>query len=267
TEPIRHVLKVDIPCSTYAYPDSGGFRWPARKSDDCWEPSCEATSYHGTNPAVRMGALLAIPDPLPPWITPDSLYTHIGRKLFEALRSYGAYVADNSGWDCYYFCAEYGVHAEAEAYYGHSINTMLDTPYRQDVNRLFQWLHVVDNNIPESIGGPGDRIARQIVELVEEGQGDSSWVSPDRPRLSITKATADRITFMIQITEPCKGDLKVYGVDGRVAATIFTGRFASGQTDVAWDLRAHGHKIASGVYFAMLRTNRGTSTRRFIAVR
>jgi len=36
------------------------------------------------------------------------LQTPAGKKLFQALQNYGAYVADDAGWDTHYFCMEKG---------------------------------------------------------------------------------------------------------------------------------------------------------------
>ncbi|HEX8914164.1 MAG TPA: hypothetical protein VF796_17580, partial [Humisphaera sp.] len=112
-EPIRHALKVDLFCKKYAYhgPDRPGYRWPATKAD-----SYAAKGYGGTNKAVVMGSLLAIP----PAVDEASLAlkTPVGRKLYAALRDYGAYVVDDAAWDCHYLCAEEGVGAEVERAFG-----------------------------------------------------------------------------------------------------------------------------------------------------
>jgi len=147
--PIRHALKVDIFCARYCYfgDDRKGFRWPATRAD-----SYAAKLYKGTNKAVVMGSLLAIP----PTVTAESLAlkTPLARKLFEALRDYGAYVVDDAAWDCHYFCAEDGVAAEVEKSYGFKFDGK-SKELLADINALFKALSVVDNNAADAVGGGG----------------------------------------------------------------------------------------------------------------
>lgn len=145
--PIRHALKVDIFCAKYAFygEDRKGFRWPAAKTD-----GYAKDRYKGTNRAVVMGSLLA----LPPVVTEAelALKTPIGKKLFRALQDYGAYVVDDAAWDCHYLCAEQGVAEEVEKKLGLDFNSK---DVLADVNALFTRLAVVDNNAPGRIGGGG----------------------------------------------------------------------------------------------------------------
>ncbi|WP_285648691.1 hypothetical protein [Actinomycetospora sp. NBRC 106375] len=87
-EPLRHALKMSLPCTTSCSPENGGFRWPAVKADDGYEGR-----YGGENPQVAMGSLLALP--------PDTDLSGITepdvRAVAEALRTYGAYVVDETG--------------------------------------------------------------------------------------------------------------------------------------------------------------------------
>ena len=146
--PIRHALKVDIFCEKHASYSEGrkGFRWPATKAD-----SYARERYKGSNPAVTMGTLLA----LPPGVTEAAagLKTPIGKKLFRALQDYGAYVVDDAAWDCLYFCAERGVAEEVEKKTG--VKLAESKEVLEDVNALFTRLAVVDNNAPGRIGGGG----------------------------------------------------------------------------------------------------------------
>src|SRR5947209_20410093 len=55
---IRHAMKVslDAPANLFFDTSTGGFRWPAPVADFC-APTC----YRGPNPALQLGALLALP--------------------------------------------------------------------------------------------------------------------------------------------------------------------------------------------------------------
>ncbi len=147
SEPIDHALKVNIWGQKYlSYSGSTpGYRWPADRAD-----SYAASNYRGTNPDLKQGSLLA----LSPNLTEASLglQTPAAKKLFHALQDYGAYVADDSGWDAHYFDVEAGVPAEFKKTYGYDMETSGGALYN-DYSKLFQALNVVTNNGPSSIGG------------------------------------------------------------------------------------------------------------------
>ncbi len=160
SDPIRHVLKINLWGLRYLYagtpngsePKGFGFRWPANNADGYAQQS-----YGGTNPEVAMGSLLAIP----PSMTYASLgiESELGRKMFDVLRDYGAYVVDDTAWYNFHFDGEYGVPEEVELYYGMPMRGAIDNPIKRDLERLKQNLHVVSNNTPETIGGPGERLS------------------------------------------------------------------------------------------------------------
>ncbi len=140
-DPIRHALDLLV-WSEHLYwggsrPSS--YRWPASGSDSYAGPE----RYRGTNPALRMGSLLA----LPPEVTPEqlSIDTEVGRKLFEALQDYGAYITDDSAWNATYL----GVDSTA-------IGTFpWGDAERDDMAAMVAALHVVANNGPDAVGGGG----------------------------------------------------------------------------------------------------------------
>lgn len=153
SEPIRHALKVNLWGEKYfSYtqgPEGGlGYRWPATNADAAASP----TFYGGSTPELLNGSLLAIP----PDATPESLgiETEAGQKLFYAFQNYGAYVADNTGWDAHAIAVERGVKQEFKDAYGYSLEGR-DTTFFDDYMRLFSSLHVVNNNSPDNIGGGG----------------------------------------------------------------------------------------------------------------
>jgi hypothetical protein len=148
-KPIRHALKVVIWAKKYLFYDEKirGYRWPANRADNY-----AAKRYGGKNHALVQGSLLAIP----PEITNKSLnlQTPAGKKLFDALQDYGAYVVDDSNWDAHYFAVEKGVPDEFRQKYGYEFKTKSGKFY-DDFMKLFEALYIVDNNSPNSIGGGG----------------------------------------------------------------------------------------------------------------
>ena len=147
--PLRHAIKLNI-WGKYLYYDRTaqiGYRWPA-ESHDSYAP----VSYLGANPALRMGALLA----LPPNTTPTGLglTTVVGRTLFAAMQDYGAYIVDDSGWDAHDLSCERGVIEEVRTRYGLELGSESGALH-DDINRLVRALQIVDNNTPTTIGGGG----------------------------------------------------------------------------------------------------------------
>lgn len=149
--PIRHALKVNIWAEKYLYYSNNvkGFRWPADRAD-----SYAAERYRGKNPKLVQGTLLAIP----PRISEASLklQTQPAKKIFRALQNYGAYIVDDSHWDAYYFAVENNVPEEFRKKYGYDFEGN-NNKFYEDAMKLFQALHIVDNNRPNNIGGGGKR--------------------------------------------------------------------------------------------------------------
>lgn len=153
TKPMRHALKLELYAHQYLYHQPPGYRWPAVKADVyAYNNYYDQMQYGGSNPALVMGSLLAIP----PQVSPKSLNleTIPGRKLFFTLQNYGGYIVDDTLWDNHAIAIENGAMAEFESQYGYSFNTDSGAFYN-DVNQLFQVLQIVDNNRPENIGGGG----------------------------------------------------------------------------------------------------------------
>lgn len=147
--PIRHAIKVLLWGKKWYHPNPG-FRWPASRRDD-------NPQYGGTNPSLVPGALLAIPPRQT--ISRLNLKTPAGKKLFHALQDYGAYVVDDAGWDAHYLAVQHGVLEEFLSTYGYKFE-QTSGPFYNDMMKLFQALHIVNNNSPNSIGGGGKRRAR-----------------------------------------------------------------------------------------------------------
>ena len=153
-EPIRHALKLNVYAKQYLYFDKTeqkGYVWPADRHDS-YAGGTGDNAYGGTNPNLRMGSLLTIPQN----VTAESLgiKTAVGKKLFYALQNYGCYIADDSAWNSYCWSAEDGVREEVQHAYGHSLNGN-SGDYFNDCMKLVQSLYIVTNNSPDSIGGGG----------------------------------------------------------------------------------------------------------------
>ncbi len=145
--PIRHAIKCCLFAKPYCYhgEDRRGFRWPATGADGY----ADKTTYGGTNRAVVMGSLLALP---PQTVLPE-MGTPVGRKLAAVLRDYGCYIVDDAAHDVFYLCAERGVDEEAERTRGRRLG---DWPeLKRDILALLPLLAVVDNNAPDRVGGGG----------------------------------------------------------------------------------------------------------------
>jgi hypothetical protein len=108
------------------------FRWPAESADSY----ASASTYQGTNPALRMGSLLALPRS----VSPRSLgiETDVGEKLFRAMQDYGGYVTDDSGWDAYMLSVDEAAIGSFE----------WGSAEEADLNRIMAAVHVVDDNAP-----------------------------------------------------------------------------------------------------------------------
>ena len=143
TAPIRHALALNVWAEKLSN-TGGGYRWPAIVADAYHDDG--DIGYHGSNPQLKMGSLLA----LHPSVTPESLgiTTSFGRKMFHALQDYGGYVGDDSGWDDVDVSVEDGVQ-------GGLGSLFTDSAEVRDMRRIVAALHVVTNNGPATIGGGG----------------------------------------------------------------------------------------------------------------
>ena len=165
SQPIRHALKLELYAHQYLYHEPPGFRWPAVRADiyaynDYYDEG--KMQYNGSNPALVMGSLLAIP----PQITLESLnlQTIPGRKLFFTLQNYGGYIVDDTLWDNHAIAIEKGAMTEFKMKYQYSFNTDSGAWF-DDVNRLFQALQIVDNNSHNTIGGGGKTLQPLTTEI------------------------------------------------------------------------------------------------------
>ena len=172
--PIGHALKLELEHQWYfgQYPlqphsnYNGGRRqyvWPATGSDSC-SVRIPGGCYTGTLKYLVPGALMAIPSTVHDEIR-DKIKTLPGKKIFEALTDYGGYIADDTGAkNTAAICMSSEVNEEMRNAFGFTmtypqgVGPSKDDPGRDmyaDLLLIFQNLHIVTNNGPESIGGGG----------------------------------------------------------------------------------------------------------------
>ncbi len=162
-DPIRHALKILIRGRTFLNYNSThkGYRWPAVTADHYAGDPNDPSRYLGTNPKLLMGAHLAIP----PTVSESSLglQTTWGRKLFAALRDYGAYIVDDSAWDAFYLNADHEAISEFNTVFGYSM--VNSSQFRAEMNRLIPHLRILDNNVINGVPTPGGPGARRVTPV------------------------------------------------------------------------------------------------------
>ena len=172
SDPIPHALKIELQHLWYygltkLQPDTdynqgrAQYVWPATGSDSGTQ-TIPGGLYQGVDPHVAPGALLAIPTDIGAGL---NMSTVVGSKVKQALIDYGAYLVDDTGGvNSVAICMEAAVNTEMRQTYGYAmtypqgVSGALTDPGRElyeDLLKLFQALHAVTNNGPESVGGGG----------------------------------------------------------------------------------------------------------------
>lgn len=174
---MRHALKVNVDSASFLGLCTGTFTacftWPAATADSY---AANAGSGYGSatsnaNSAMKMGALLAIPANVN--INTIGLQSVPGKMLAWTLQNYGAYIVDSTGGPGFDISIEDGAAGskadEFQADYGFPFDGRLGymtltnsagqpTPQAQwvgDIRLIIDYLRVVSNNSPTSIGGGG----------------------------------------------------------------------------------------------------------------
>jgi len=161
---IKHVIKINLwGRENFFHDANGGFRWPAYKEDGGYNSPNEGNYYGGTNPEMKIGALLALHKDLNLSSLANNtlgLETEAGLILARTLQNYGGYTVDNTAWDAYHFITEIGpdgsVRDEFKDLYGYDISVFggLDnSAWGRDLKRLFSNLQVITNNTQGNPGG------------------------------------------------------------------------------------------------------------------
>jgi hypothetical protein len=160
--PIRHALKLVLSAVVMYYnanDPTPGYRWPAKTKD-----GYASTYYKGTNPAVEVGSLFAIH----PRESTGSLglLTEPGKKIFQALQTYGGYVVDTgclANGNCWTLGAEVGtnnsrvVEDDLRNAYGITLwgSEQASINFRADIKAIYDHLMVVTNATQQTPKGPG----------------------------------------------------------------------------------------------------------------
>ncbi|WNR45986.1 fibronectin type III domain-containing protein [Paenibacillus roseipurpureus] len=190
---IKHAIKFNV-WGNYLYYNAKdttpGYRWPADRAD-----SGAPTQYHGTDPRFKMGALLAIP----PSTTAEQLglKTQAGLKLFKALQDYGAYIADDTGWDSYGWDMDKNAYGEFQEKFGYGFDagsgsTGSAGDWYKDNVALIKALAIINNNSPTSVGGGGT----PRVSLADPNFGPTDEIAPTAPgSLVLSDKTTNSVTL------------------------------------------------------------------------
>ena len=160
---IRHALKINLFGRNNISKELGGHRWPAPKADGSYDNVNDGNYYGGSTPACRMGALLAI-RPADFDSLSSLMQTEPGRILLKAFTDYGAYLVDNTAWDVWGIITSIEPDGrftdEFKKTWGFDFapkRRQQGSKWDNDVEAIYQNLHVIDNNGPNSIGGGGKR--------------------------------------------------------------------------------------------------------------
>ena len=174
---MRHALKVNVYSATDLSLCSGNFNacftWPAATADSyaATPGSGYGSASNNTNWAMKMGTLLAIPASVN--INNIGLQSVPGKMLAWTLQNYGAYIVDSRGGPGFDFAIEDGAAGnkadEFQADYGFPFDSRLgymtltdstgqptgQAKWVSDIRLIIDYLSVVSNNSPTSIGGGG----------------------------------------------------------------------------------------------------------------
>jgi hypothetical protein len=174
---MRHALKVNVDSATALGLCAGNFSacftWPAATADSYASNlgSGYGAASNNTNSAMKMGALLAIPATVD--INTIGLQSVPGKMLAWTLQNYGAYIVDSRASPGFDLAIEDGANgskgAEFQADYGFAFDgrlgymTLTDSTgqptaqakWVRDIRLIIDYLRVVSNNSPTSIGGGG----------------------------------------------------------------------------------------------------------------
>lgn len=174
-EPPRHALKLNVYAAQVLYKcretnRSDCYRWPASTADKYAVGGYgtvnngvvhNGVAITGGTPAMRMGALLAIPASQD--LTSLGLVTEPAKQLAWTLQNYGAYIVDDTGGPGYALSVEDGIDGSFTARFAVDwtfefavAGSDKTSPWAKDIQRLMTALYVVDNNSRTTVGGGGE---------------------------------------------------------------------------------------------------------------
>lgn len=165
-QPIHHALGLNVNGCEYLYCDPwnsvsnahAGCVWPAATYDGGAFGSSWGSNYKGHYTFLRMGSLLAIPPSVNLNLTLSP-----AMKLYNALKNYGAYIVDTTGWTSVDMSITTDAVTEFQGAYGYSFGAgqpgapwaPTNQTWYDELALIYGSLAVVSNNSPTSIGGGG----------------------------------------------------------------------------------------------------------------
>ena len=195
---IPHALKLVIYGVENMSRSNGGYRWPALQADSEYNAPCSnGNAYCGSNTALRMGALLA----LPPSVDVNSLglQAESSKMIARALKEYGGYVVDNSAWSYAHIAVEFGPDGS-----GVDKLATLGGFNSADINKIFSKIEIVDNNTASSIGGGGTPTAPTALPFCTGGE-----VEPTTPPVQPTTPPGGTCPAKPQGDADCKNGVSL----------------------------------------------------------
>ncbi|MDD3049667.1 MAG: T9SS type A sorting domain-containing protein [Candidatus Cloacimonetes bacterium] len=91
-------------------------------------------------------------------------------------------------------------------------------------------------------------------------------IYPNPFRLS-SERTGNNPMLRFSLKEKTNVDIKIYDIKGRKVDTVFTGIKNFGNHEAIWKINGKKGKIASGIYFAVIKTDRNSSARKLIILK
>lgn len=75
-------------------------------------------------------------------------------------------------------------------------------------------------------------------------------------------------TIEVALPKPTECSIKIYDIRGRLVRDLYSGRQVAGYAKFAWDGQDDmGHGVGSGVYFAMVKTEKNAMSRRLVLIK
>ncbi len=168
---ISHALRVNLDgaADLLRGAASSCYRWPAVRCDG-YGPS----RYGGHNPALKMGALLALPAGLD--LSTLGLSSGPGMILARSLQHYGAYVSNDTARPVFSIATEAGDASAVDQFqgaWGFSFTTkgVGGSAWADDIMLILRHLAVVNNNGPSTVGGGGTPLVAPPPPLQGGGGG------------------------------------------------------------------------------------------------
>ncbi|MFM9951955.1 MAG: T9SS type A sorting domain-containing protein [Saprospiraceae bacterium] len=260
---IRHAIKINVNNTHLYYSDTNpGFMWPAQNADGYAQ-----NVYSGTNPAVLMGTLLALPPSVD--INNIGLTTEPGKILAKCLQNYGAYIVDDPYWEVVMFGIEVSPNGNVEdefvQHFGFSIESDASTPWATDIAKIVTSLHAITNNDASNVGGgPTNDLVNRRAPIAPEFdiQVPVKEVSVSPNDFSLYPNPASEFIFIKINSNALENTvLKIINGAGQIKHTI-TQSLNIGENNIKISLQEMN--LPAGVYFINVNSNSISSIKKII---